>query len=145
MRKYRDLTREELEAVESDFVQFLAERGVTAADWRAWTTGADDRIRELIREFSDGFWDRATSRIEFLERRTGGDVWVFAFQEARARLVRCTIDPSSGEAVWYRGEKHVEPEARGREVFLLLEQGAKPCNAQRWEDVVRAMEGASVN
>ena len=143
MNRYRDLTREELEAVEPDVIQFLAESGVTARDWEAWKAAGDARVDELISEFSTGFWDRATAQINYLERRNGDEVWVFSFEEERATLIRCVME--EGEATWYRGEKQFEQEARGREIFLLLEQGAQPTDAARWEAMEQAMNGSAIS
>ena len=143
MNRYRDLTREELEAVEPDVIQFLSESGVTAKDWETWKAAGDARVAELIAEFSVGFWDRATAQINYLERRSGDEVWVFSFGEDRASLIRCVME--KGEATWYRGEKQFEQEARGREIFLLLEQGAQPTDAARWEAMEQAMNGSDVS
>ena len=145
MKRYRTLTREELEAVESDLVQFLAESGVTATDWEAWKIGNDPRVEAFLDEFSEGFWDRATSKIKYLERRHEGETWVFAFDECRAELLRCVIDQSTGAADWYEGSKSFEQEARGREVFLLLEQGAQPIDEARWQAVLAAKNGTHLN
>lgn len=145
MKRYRTLTREELEAVASDLVQFLAESGVTAADWEAWKAANDPRVEGLLDEFSEGFWDRATSKIRYLERRHEGETWVFAFDEDRANLLRCVIDPATGSAEWYEGSKSFEQEARGREIFLLLEQGAQPINENRWQAVLSAKNGTHLN
>lgn len=145
MRRYRKLTREELEAVESDLVQFLAESGVTASDWEQWKAARDPRVDELLEEFSEGFWNRATANIHYLERRTEDESWVFHFAEERAQLLRCVIDPGSGTAEWYEGSKSYEQEARGREIFLLLEQGARPIDEARWQAVSAAKKGTHLN
>jgi hypothetical protein len=145
MKRYRLLTREELEAVEPDVIQFLAESGVTASDWSQWKAENDPRVEEMLLAFSEGFWDRATAKVEFLERRTADETWVFAFDETHADLIRCAMDPDTQEVSWFRGKKSFEPEARGREVFLLLEQGAEPIEKARWLAVQSAMNGASVN
>ena len=145
MNRYRTLTREELEAVESDLVQFLAESGVTASDWEEWKAGDDPRVEDLLDEFSEGFWDRATSKIKYLERRHEGETWVFAFDESRAELLRCVIDQATGAAEWYEGSKAFEQEARGREIFLLLEQGAQPIDEARWQAVLAAKNGTHLN
>lgn len=145
MMRYRLLTREELEALESDVIQFLAESGVTAADWESWKSNGNERIGELIAAFSEQFWDRATSKIRFLERKTEHETWLFDMGEEEAKLVRCVVDPATGEALWYEGGKSYPEEARGREVFLLLEQGARPVEENRWLAVLAAKNGVSLN
>lgn len=145
MMRYRLLTREELEALESDVVQFLAESGVTAVDWETLKSNNDERIGELLAAFSEQFWERATSKVRFLERKTGDETWLFAMGETEAKLLRCVVNPDSGEATWYEGGKSYPEEARGREVFLLLEQGAKPVDEERWIAVHSAKNEASLN
>lgn len=145
MKRYRTLTREELEEVESDLIQFLAESGVTAGDWERWKAADDPRVGELIESFSEGFWDRATSKITYLERRSEHEAWLFHFGTHEAHLLRCVVDASSGTAEWYEGTKTFEEEARGREIFLLLEQGAQPVDEARWNAVVAAKNGVHLN
>ena len=145
MMRYRLLTREELEALEADVVQFLAESGVTAVDWESWKSNGDKRIEELLAAFSEQFWDRATSKVHFLERTTGDETWLFALGDTEAKLIRCVVDPNTNQVTWYEGGKSYPEEARGHEVFLLLEQGAHPVEEERWIAVNSAKSGASLN
>jgi hypothetical protein len=126
------LTADELAAVEKDFVQFLAGNSVTAPDWQALKSNAHERVAALIEEFSESFWERATAKITHLERRMEKDIWMFSFGEEGAELVRCQLD-EAGTAHWSTGTKSYPQEARGREIFLLLEQGARPTDEAAFE------------
>ena len=82
------------------------------------------------------FWETTTSRLSYLERHDGGDTWYFKFGETQAHLVR--IDP---EGTRFQGTKPYPEEARGQEVFLILEQGATPVPSERHEELNALFEG----
>jgi hypothetical protein len=87
-------------------------------------------VEELIGEFSTMFWETTTSRLTYLERHDGGDTWYFKFGEDGAHLLR--IDP---EGTRFQGTKSYAEEARGQEVFLILEQGATPVPSERHDEL----------
>ena len=129
-RRFRNLTREELEGLELEFARFLASQGMPATEWARVSSEEPARVEELIGEFSTMFWETTTSRLTYLERQGGGEQWLFKFGEDSAQLIR--IDP---EGTQFRGSKAYEPEARGQEVFLMLEQGAEPVPSERHEEL----------
>jgi len=129
--KYRRLTQKELEEVEQEFIQYLAGEGIPSEEWAQMLIlqqGIDDHLDA----FSELFFDRATSAIEFLERENEGETWLFRFGETAAELIRLMPNGSGQFRISGTGQKSYEPEARGREIFLLLEQGAHPCDGKRF-------------
>ena len=142
MKRYRRLTVEELEGVRPEFVKFLASEGIAADDWERKLKSDSPEVLTCIDEFSEKFWDGATGAIECLEHCPSTDnLWVFHFAERSAHVIQCQ---KSGEALaWSQGGKQFEPEARGQEIFLLLEQGAKPCTPERFQEVHNQMTAAA--
>lgn len=142
MNRYRRLTVEELEAVRPEFVKFLASEGIAADDWEQRLSTQSPDIEACLDEFSEKFWDGATAAIAYLEHRPSDDsVWLFHFAETAAHVIRCT---KSGDGVqWSQGGKSFEQEARGREIFMLLEQGAQPCSEDRFKEVHNQMTSAA--
>ena len=130
VRRYRALTREELEGLELEFARFLASQGMPATEWARVSSEEPGKVEALIWEFSTMFWETTTSRLTYLERNDGGDQWYFKFGEDSAQLLR--IDP---EGTQFRGAKSYPQEARGQEVFLLLEQGATPVPGERHDSL----------
>ena len=135
-RRFRHLTREELEGLELEFARFLASQGMPATEWARVSSEEPARVEELIGEFSVMFWETTTSRLTYLERHDGGDVWYFKFGETQAHLLR--IDP---EGTRFQGTKSYPEEARGQEVFLILEQGATPVPSERHDELDTMFEG----
>lgn len=133
-KRYRQLTVAELEGVRLEFVQFLASEGIAADDWERKLAQNSPDVQACIDEFSEKFWDGATGAIKCLEHRPDDqNLWLFHFGETSAHVIRCKKD---GELVeWSQGGKSFEQEARGQEIFLLLEQGALPCSEERFKEV----------
>tara|TARA_B100001115_G_C15428823_1_gene201249 strand:+ start:44 stop:472 length:429 start_codon:yes stop_codon:yes gene_type:complete len=137
-RRFRDLTKEELQGLELEFARFLASRGMPAHEWARVSSEEPNRVELLIAEFSVMFWETTTSRLTYLERHDGGDTWYFKFGESEAQLLR--IDP---EGTRFQGSKSYPQESRSQEIFLILEQGATPVPSERHEELDSAFSGWS--
>lgn len=129
-RRFRPLTKDELEGLELEFARFLATQGIGADEWGRIGKEDPDGMEELIWKFSTMFWEITTSRLTYLERHDSGDAWYFKFGENSAQLMR--IDP---EGTRFQGEKSYAEEARGQEVFLILEQGGTPVPNEEQEKI----------
>ena len=133
--RYRRLTSEELESVEVEFTKFLASQGLDAAEWQKVKSDNPHKVEYLLDEFSTFFWDSTTSRITYLEKVTKEDRWLFKFGESEAQVLRWQMKPGSDKPEISKGKKEFPQEARGREIFLLLEQGLLPCTPNRHEEL----------
>lgn len=149
--RYRRLTSEELLALEGDFVQYLAEQGVTALDWQRWTLPSAERnaqwerVDACLDGFSEAFWEKACSRITHLTRPAEQEVWWFEFGESQAfalavpRASQSQEDNGraleSGSIQGFEARRSFAREARNTLIFELLEQGAQPCSAEAFEAV----------
>ena len=133
--RYRRLTSEELESVEVEFTKFLASQGLDAAEWQKVKSDNPHKVEYLLDEFSTFFWDNTTSRITYLEKVTKEDRWLFKFGESEAQVLRWQMKPGSDKPEISKGKKEFPQEARGREIFLLLEQGLLPCTPDRHEEL----------
>ena len=133
--RYRRLTSEELESVEVEFTKFLVSQGLDAAEWQKVKSDNPHKVEYLLDEFSTFFWDSTTSRITYLEKVTKEDRWLFKFGESEAQVLRWQMKPGSDKPEISKGKKEFPEEARGREIFLLLEQGLLPCTHDRHEEL----------
>ena len=57
--RFRRLTSEELDAVEGEFVKFLASQGLDAAEWQKQKVTIH-KVEYLLDEFSTFFWESTT-------------------------------------------------------------------------------------
>lgn len=133
--RYRRLTSEELEAVEFEFTKFLASQGLDAEEWQKIKSDNHHKVECLLDEFSAFFWDSTTSRITYLEKVTKEDRWLFKFGESEAQVLRWHMKSGEDKPEVSKGKKEFPQEARGREIFLLLEQGLLPCALDMHEEL----------
>ena len=138
--RYRRLTSEELEAVESEFVKFLASQGFDATGWQKIKSDNPHQVEYLLDEFSTFFWESTTSRITYLEKVSVDDRWLFKFSKSSAEVLRWQKVEGKETPEISKGKKEFPKEARGSEIFLLLEQGLLPCTPDRHEELSKLFE-----
>ena len=138
--RFRRLSDKELEAVENDFVKFLSSQGLDAPEWQKVKSEDPGKVDFLLDEFSTLFWESATERITYLERKSEADRWVFQFNESSAKVIRWVKKDGNENPELFSGVKEFPQEARGREIFLLLEQGLKPCPNERHDELNELFE-----
>ena len=141
--RFRRLTDEELKAVEVEFTKFLASNGLDAPEWQRIKSDNPARVEGLLDDFSTFFWESTTSRIKYLEKITETEKWVFKFEESSAEVMRW-MSTNGGDPELMKGKKEFPEEARGREVFLLLEQGLVPCPEERHEELEKLFKAQSL-
>ena len=138
--RYRRLTSEELSAVEGEFVTFLASQGLDAIEWQKVKSNNPHQVEYLLDEFSIFFWESTTSRITYLEKVSVDDRWLFKFGESSAEVLRWQKFECKDRPDVSKGEKAFPEEARGREIFLLLEQGLLPCTPDSHKELSKLFE-----
>jgi hypothetical protein len=137
MTKYRNLQLEELQALEPDFVNFLATQGVAAEDWKNWQEENQAKRDAYITLFSDFVFETLIGKTNFL----------FLNETKCCRYVKVNSDKfqmiilsnagspgivdvnnlnlSSPDIEIQKGEKLVGSD-KNSEVFKLFEQGFLP-------------------
>jgi hypothetical protein len=138
--KYKRLTQEELQALEQDFINFLASAQITGPDWEKMKREESEKANELIDVFSDVVYDKVLGKISYLEYRDAKTLNIFYFGEEKMQLVGLRVKETSDLDLtrpdvldrWntannasvnvVRSEKKYEKEKQS-EVFELLQTG----------------------
>lgn len=162
--RYRPLTLEELKAVETGFVQFLAANSVTAPEWETLKQRAPEKAERLIAIFSDVYWDKVLARITHAMERLPKVFRVFWMDGCVLHLIEVRIpeeapfrfDSEDDMEGWMTGKKDVKAmggqffrgtrdtgDRRDRELFELLERGAVPCRPELYEAFNSALTQSS--
>ncbi len=94
--KYRRLHNEELKELEKDFVKFLAANHITADDWVKLKKNDLDKVEELIGMYSDIVYDKALTKLEYLEFKTPHDIKTFHCQADKMVLMGIAVSPNAG-------------------------------------------------
>ncbi len=84
--KYRRLTQTELASLRPEFVQFLASRGIPAADWVQLKEAAPDKVEALIILFSDIVLEKILTEVNLVESRNDHEIMLYQFEEQKIKL-----------------------------------------------------------
>ena len=138
---YRRLTLAELETLEKKFVQFLVANTITSDDWQRLKTNEPERTETLIDHFSNLFFEKKLTEIEFLQHVTPRDWRVFKCEKEKIILLGLSakaganVDFTTTEASdlgkntegveIFKMEKNYIADGREREIFNMLEAGCR--------------------
>lgn len=157
--KFRRLNAEELDSLEQDFIKFLASNTVTADDWKSMQKNSPEKAEDMIDVFSDIVFEKILGNIKFMQHRFPQELRVYKFddKEASAIVLRFKsegLDLTSNEDVQGVATGKIDlskfaPEvlhgtrpyrsSRKEEMFVLMEQGAKPCKEAFWLSIAKML------
>ena len=145
MIKYRRLSEEEFELLESDFVRFLASNSIQAQDWQKLKSDSPDKVGELLELFSNTVLEKVYAKAEYLLIVKQTELHAFKMDESSAILngVRFNttnlnlLNKNEFETVFSSEKSFLSlmPELfslekkydkpKSEEVFFLIKQGAE--------------------
>ena len=82
--KYARLTREQLEEMQQEFINFLATQSITAEEWKDIKTNQPDVAEKEIDVFSDLIWEGVLNKVEYLEHFSKQQIFLFQIVHPRA-------------------------------------------------------------
>jgi len=139
--KYTRLTKEQLEEMHQEFINFLATQSITAKEWKDIKINKPEVAEEELDLFSDLVWEGVLNKVEFLEHFSPQQIYLFNITEVEMDLIAIkveneAIDLTSREGYnWLR--KNIMDDAvnlftsskvlnadRNKDIFALIQQGA---------------------
>ncbi len=90
--KYRRLTQDELEDLQSEFVTFLASHSIPAPDWEKIKADGSDKAETLIQLFSDAVFEKVLVKAEVLEFQLAGLWQYLKFGQDAVEMVGVLIE-----------------------------------------------------
>ncbi len=139
--KYARLTKEQLEELHPEFINFLASQSIDKAEWDTLKKEKPEVAEQEIDVFSDLIWENVVSKAEWLEHYSKNHIFLFKLdQEKMESIIIHAHTPEAdflteGGLQWLnenifssdvqiqRGAKPFSQE-RNAEIFSLIEQGA---------------------
>jgi hypothetical protein len=77
MSQYKNLSLEELKYLEKDFIHFLAANGITADHWEKLILDNDQKVNEILDDFTRFIHQIVLEKTEILEKRTTDSLTIF--------------------------------------------------------------------
>lgn len=85
--KYRDLTTEELQQFEQQFIEFLIVNGIVAEDWEKIKQENPEEAEAIVTKFSDVVFEGVFRKVKFMEVVTKHDIKAFQCLDEKIVLV----------------------------------------------------------
>lgn len=89
--KYTRLTKQQLEELHPEFINFLATQSITAAEWEMIKTNRPHVAEEEIDVFSDLVWEGVLQKVDYLENVSAQHMHLFQLPEKEMRLISVKV------------------------------------------------------
>ncbi|MCF8715273.1 hypothetical protein JM658_10585 [Joostella atrarenae] len=139
--KYRRLTKEQLEEMHQEFINFLATQTITVDEWNDIKKNKPEVAEDEIDVFSDLIWEGVLSKVDYLENISATEMHLFYLGEKEMRLIAVRVhqpgvDLTTKEGfTWFKNNFLTEAvemmiankaysEDRNKDKFELIEKGA---------------------
>ncbi len=90
--QYARLTKEQLEELHQEFINFLATQSITAEEWKEIKTNKPHVAEEELDIFSDLVWERVLSNAQYLEHVSTNQMHLFELNKDKMSLIAIKIE-----------------------------------------------------
>jgi len=150
--KYRQLSKEQFEALHKEFAQFLASQQVDVKEWSAIKAKKPEVADEELNLFSDLVWDDALTKTNYLEHFSKTNINLFKCEPKQiSRIVvqinkpdfdffneddyKWFVDNTNDKSIQFlKGAKKYTKE-RNLELFDLVEKGSVISDGKLFESI----------
>ena len=139
--KYTRLTKEQLEEMHQEFINFLATQSITAKEWEDIKTNKPEVAEDELDLFSDLVWEGVLDKVEFLEHFSPQQIYLFNITTVEIDLIAIKVENEAIDLTTREGynwlRKNILDDAvnlftsskvmnddRNKDIFALIQQGA---------------------
>jgi hypothetical protein len=148
--KYTRLTKEQLEELHQEFINFLATQSITAEEWQTIKTEKPEVAEQEIDVFSDLVWEGVLTQTTYLENISPQHLYLFHLREDEMKLIAVkilnpAIDITTKEGFQWLRENYTSEEVeiltankaysedRNADKFTLIQQGSNITKGQLYQ------------
>lgn len=139
--KYQRLTKEQLEELHPEFINFLATQSITGEEWASIKEKQPEVAEQELDVFSDLIWEGVLSKAKYLQNSDPQQLFLFKISEANIALILVKVQAQNVDITTNEGFQwllqNIEKETvelftaskeynseKNQEVFELILQGA---------------------
>ncbi|MEH6513337.1 DUF6495 family protein [Maribacter arcticus] len=139
--KYTRLTKEQLEELHQEFINFLATQSITGDEWESIKRDKPKVAEEELDVFSDLVWEGVLNKVSYLENISSSQMHMFHLTEKEMKLISVKVmNPDldlttkvgfewfkknwQSDFVEYLTASKAYTDDKNVDKFLLLKQGA---------------------
>lgn len=89
--KYRRLTKEQLEELQQEFINFLATQSVTAEEWQHIKSERPNVAEQELDVFSDLIWEGVLAKVVYLENLSTQQMHLFHCTKKQMKLISVKV------------------------------------------------------
>ncbi len=89
--KYRRLTKEQLEELQQEFINFLATQSVTAEEWQHIKSERPKVAEQELDVFSDLIWEGVLAKVVYLENLSTQQMHLFHCTKKQVKLISVKV------------------------------------------------------
>ena len=139
--KYTRLTKEQFEALQQEFINFLATQSITGEEWASIKENKPEIAEHELDIFSDLVWEGVLKQAKFLENISAQQLFLFGIGETEMSLIVVKVTNeeqdittaegykwlqenfTSDEVEFFTSTKEFSEDKTG-DIFALIKQGA---------------------
>lgn len=152
--KYKQLTKEQFEALHQEFAAFLATQQIDVDEWTKIKEENPEMVKEELDLFSDLVWEKVLNKTNYLEHFSNQNMNLFKCDKLQiSRVVvqvnkndfnffsdkdfKWFIDNTNDESIeFFKGAKAYEKE-RNLELFDLIQKGSVISDGKLYENIFK--------
>lgn len=155
--KYARLTKEQLEELHPEFINFLASQSIDKAEWDTIKENKPEVAEQELDVFSDLIWEGVLTKATFLEHFSKNHIFLFqCFDSYVNSIVLKSLVPDVNfltkeglqwlsdnmftETIEMKIGKKVFTEERNASIFALIQQGAILSDGQLYQQINSIIE-----
>ncbi|AIZ43258.1 DUF6495 family protein [Cellulophaga baltica] len=89
--KYTRLTKQQLEELHQEFINFLATQSITGDEWEKIKTNTPEVAEEEIDVFSDLVWEGVLNKVDFVENISAQQMHLFHLTDKEMKLISVKV------------------------------------------------------
>lgn len=148
--KYARLTKEQFEALQQEFINFLATQSITADEWQKIKTEQPQVAEDELDVFSDLVWEGVLQKATYLENISPQQLFLFKVTETEMQLLSLKISEAGIDITTPQGYQWLQQnfaedtvefftatkafsEDKSADIFGLVQQGATITKGELYE------------
>ncbi|MCC4213758.1 DUF6495 family protein [Leeuwenhoekiella parthenopeia] len=139
--KYIRLTKEQLDEMHQEFINFLATQSITADEWESIKRDKPEVAEQELDVFSDLIWEGVLSKVQYLEHFSAQHMFLFEVGAVKISMISIEVENKSIDITTAAGYKWLQEnfmkdevnlytsskllsDDRNNDIFVLIRQGA---------------------
>jgi hypothetical protein len=137
MPKYRLLTKEELQGLEKEFVEYLVVNGIAAEDWEKMKIETPNSAQRIVDLFSDVVFEKILRNVQFLEIHQKLSIRTFRCGAEEIEMITMEAEDEDTD---FRDPSFIANAMVNPPKDLLIYKTKKPYTSNREEEIFKMIE-----